>query len=73
MKVEAKVVIAAIASILTPIVAGLLPEVDVAAVDAVVIGVVSLVVTFVAGYLTPHTHRPDLAAPRSGAHRADSE
>jgi hypothetical protein len=66
MKLEAKVVIAAIASILTPIVAGFLPEVDVSAIDAVVIGVVSLVVTFAAGYLAPHTDRPDLTD--RGAH-----
>lgn len=65
MKLEAKVVIAAIASILTPLVAGFLPDVDVASVDAVVIGVVSLVVTFAAGYLTPHTSRPDLEAKRN--------
>ncbi|MCP3017316.1 hypothetical protein NGM33_28695 [Nocardiopsis dassonvillei] len=64
MRIEAKVVIAAIASILTPIVASVLPTVDVAAVDAVVIGVVSLVVTFAAGYLTPHTSRPDLDTKR---------
>lgn len=60
MKLEAKVVIAAIASILTPLVATVLPAVDVSAIDAVVVGVVSLVVTFAAGYLTPHTKRPDL-------------
>ena len=65
MKLEAKVVIAAIASILTPIVAGFLPDVDVSSVDAVVIGTVSLVVTFAAGYLAPHTNRPDVEAKRS--------
>lgn len=64
MKLEAKVVIAAIASILTPLVAGLLPDVELSAIDAVVVGVVSLVVTFAAGYLTPHTDRPDVAARR---------
>jgi len=64
MRLEAKVVVAAIASILTPLAAGLLPDVDLAAVDAVVVGVVSLVVTFAAGYLTPHTDRPDLPAKR---------
>lgn len=64
MKLEAKVVIAAIASILTPLAAGVLPGVDVSAIDAVVVGVVSLVVTFAAGYLTPHTDRPDLVAGR---------
>ncbi|MBB5431363.1 hypothetical protein [Nocardiopsis composta] len=66
MKLEAKVIVAAIASILTPLVAGFLPDVELAAVDAVVVGVVSLVVTFAAGYLTPHTDRPDLANRRSG-------
>ncbi|MFL1440380.1 hypothetical protein [Nocardiopsis protaetiae] len=64
MKLEVKVVVAAIASILTPIVAGFLPDVDVSSVDAVVIGVVSLVVTFAAGYLAPHTSRPDVDASR---------
>lgn len=64
MKLEAKVVIAAIASILTPLAAGLLPDVDLSALDAVVVGVVSLVVTFAAGYLTPHTTRPDVEAKR---------
>jgi len=64
MRLEVKVVVAAIASILTPIVAGFLPDVDVSAVDAVVIGTVSLVVTFAAGYLAPHTPRPDVEAKR---------
>ena len=64
MKLEVKVVVAAIASILTPIVAGFLPDVDVSSVDAVVIGVVSLVVVFAAGYLAPHTSRPDVDASR---------
>lgn len=64
MKLEAKVVVAAIASILTPLVAGFLPDVDVSSIDAVVIGVVSLVVTFAAGYLAPHTSRPDVEAKR---------
>ncbi|KOX10155.1 hypothetical protein [Nocardiopsis sp. NRRL B-16309] len=62
MRLEAKVVIAAIASILTPLAATVLPTVDVSAIDAVVVGVVSLAVTFAAGYLTPHTERPDLPA-----------
>lgn len=60
MKVESKVIVAAIVSVLTPLVAGMLPDTDVTAVEAVVMGVVSLVVTFVAGYLTPHTPRQDL-------------
>lgn len=60
MKLEQKTIVAAVASILVPIVAGFLPEVDVSAIDAVVVGVVSLVVTFAAGYLAPHTARPDL-------------
>ncbi|MEE2054662.1 hypothetical protein [Nocardiopsis tropica] len=64
MRIEAKVVIAAIASILTPLAAGLLPDVDLSALDAVVVGVVSLVVTFAAGYLAPHTPRPDVEAKR---------
>lgn len=62
MKLEAKVVVAAIASILTPLAAGLLPDVDVSAIEAVILGAVGLVVTFAAGYLTPHTDRPDLPA-----------
>ena len=60
MKVESKVIVAAIVSVLTPLVAGMLPDTDVTAVEAVVMGVVSLVVTFVAGYLAPHTPRQDL-------------
>jgi len=60
MRIEAKVVVAAIASILTPLAAGLLPDVDLSALDAVVVSVVSLVVTFAAGYLAPHTSRPDV-------------
>jgi len=62
MRLEVKVVVAAIASILTPLAAGLLPDVDLSALDAVVVGVVSLVVTFAAGYLAPHTSRPDVEA-----------
>ncbi|GAA0972640.1 hypothetical protein Q7689_00220 [Nocardiopsis tropica] len=64
MRLEVKVVVAAIASILTPLAAGLLPDVDLSALDAVVVGVVSLVVTFAAGYLAPHTSRPDVEAKR---------
>jgi len=60
MRLEVKVVVAAIASILTPLAAGLLPDVDLSALDAVVVGVVSLMVTFAAGYLAPHTPRPDV-------------
>lgn len=64
MRLEVKVVVAAIASILTPLVASLIPQVDLAAVDAVVFGFVNLVVVFAAGYLSPHTDRPDLPAKR---------
>lgn len=66
MHVEKKVVVAAIASILTPLAAGILPAVDVGAIEAVVVGAVSLVVTFVAGYLTKHTDRPDLPQAEGG-------
>lgn len=61
MKLEVKVVVAAIASILTPLVASLIPQVDLAAVEAVVFGFVNLVVVFAAGYLAPHTPRPDVS------------
>lgn len=64
MKLEVKVVVAAIASVLTPLVASLIPSVDVGSVDAVVFGFVNLVVVFAAGYLAPHTSRPDVDAPR---------
>ncbi|GAA1766301.1 hypothetical protein [Streptomonospora arabica] len=60
VKLEKKVVVAAIVSVLVPVVAGVLPQVDVGAIEAVVGGVVSLAATFVAGYFTSHTARPDL-------------
>ncbi|MEU0489320.1 hypothetical protein ABZ249_08820 [Nocardiopsis sp. NPDC006139] len=53
-------VVTAIANILTPLVAGFLPDVDGSSIDALVIGVVSLIMTFPAGYLAPHASRPDV-------------
>lgn len=60
VKLEKKVVVAAVVSVLVPVVAGVLPQVEVSALEAVIGAVVNLAATFVAGYFTKHTKRPDL-------------